>query len=182
MSRFCQNVEASKTIDSKLLKPIISILSRLHERKELGLGDVLLRREALIHEIRKHLLMIQKGPLRAPIGAAIAELDAELRKIEISKVNHPAAWSVGKLDNLKERIFPDESSSVRMRTTNRELEGTVSHRSSASKDVSRNEPEQDMLIDDVDPHPEIIEWSTRVVEEWLAKNGDVLLSEDASED
>ncbi|ESZ97225.1 glycoside hydrolase family 18 protein [Sclerotinia borealis F-4128] len=80
------------------------------------------------------------------IRAVIADLDAELGKIEVSKVNHPAVYSVGRLDSLKERIRPDESSSVRMRKTNKERECKDLNHVAELKDIPQNEMEQDLSI------------------------------------
>lgn len=180
MCNICRKIEIIKNIDSKLLKPIILILSKLHERIEPGLGDSLLRRETRIHTIRRHLFIIQKGPLRILIGAVIADLDAELGKIEVSKVNHPAVYSVGRLDNLKERIRPDESSSVRMRKTNKERECKDLNHVAELKDIPQNEMEQDLSMYDLHPHPQTIEGSIQLVEGWFAGNSEGLLSEGVS--
>ncbi|KAB8290491.1 hypothetical protein EYC80_010921 [Monilinia laxa] len=155
---------------------------------EPNLGDALLRREERIHEIRKHLRVIQVGPLRSLVGAIIANLESELGKIEISKVDHPAFWTVGKLDDLEENIRPDESSSVRMGKIVREEGGRERGTEAMGRETrgkvlnhkkhSRDELEQDHSIYDLHPHPETIEYSTHLVDEWFAKHGEVLLSEE----
>ncbi|KAF7867174.1 hypothetical protein EAF04_005258 [Stromatinia cepivora] len=183
MCNLCRRVEAIKNIDSILLKPIICILSKLHERMETGLGDALIWREARINAIRKGLLRLQVGPLKCLIRAIIADLDAELAKIEVKKMDHPAMFSVGKLNSLKENIRPDESSSIRAQKTNRAGETRVSKSAVALQGITRTQDqvEQDLLADDLHPHADNIQWSTQLVDEWFAKNSDVLLSEGAPE-
>ncbi|KAJ8058554.1 hypothetical protein OCU04_012732 [Sclerotinia nivalis] len=183
MCNLCRRIETIKNIDSILLKPIICILSKLHERIEPGLGDALIWREERINAIRKRLLCLQVGPLKYLIRAIIADLDAELAKIEIKKVDHPAMWSVGKLNSLKENIRPDESSSIRAQKTNRVEEASVPKSTVALQGIARTQDQikQNLLSDDLHPHPDNILWSTQLVDEWFAKNSDVLLSEGASE-
>ncbi|EDN98296.1 predicted protein [Sclerotinia sclerotiorum 1980 UF-70] len=184
MCNLCRRIEAIKTIDSILLKPLICILTKIHEKSEPGLGDVLIWREGRIKAIQKRLLPLQIGPLKYPIRAIIADLESELAKIEVKKMDHPAMRSVGKLNSLKENILPDESSSIRAWKTNRAEEARVAKSTTALKVITQmqGQIERDVLVDDLYPHPDNIQWSTQLVDEWFAKNSDVLLSEGASED
>ncbi|RAL67821.1 hypothetical protein DID88_008548 [Monilinia fructigena] len=155
---------------------------------EPNLGDALLRREERIHAIRKHLRVIQVGPLRSLVGAIMADLESELGKIEVSKMDHPAFWTVGKLDDLEENIRPDESSSVRMRKIVREEGGRAKVMEAMGRETRckvlnrkkhwRDEPEQDYSIYDLHPPPETIEYSNQLVDEWFTKHCEVLISEE----
>ncbi|CAD6447792.1 6fe901b9-0cde-4467-930d-150d637c1c63 [Sclerotinia trifoliorum] len=182
MCNLCRRIETIKTIESILLKPLISILCKFHEKSEPGLGDVLIWREARINAIQKRLLPLQIGPLKYLIRAIIADLESELAKIQIKKMDHPAMWSVGKLNSLKENIRPDESSSIRAWKTNRAEEARVAKSTVAPQSITRTQDhmEQDLLVDDLFPHPDNLQWSTQLVDEWFAKNSDVWLSEGAS--
>lgn len=168
---------------------MINLISKLHEKLEPGLGDVLLRREELVLKIRRRLLPLQKGPLKSLIGGIISDLDAELQRIEERKVDHPAAWSVGKLDRLKEKMGPGESSSVRMRmriVKEREMkgkeQGKVGMRGVDIGGGTQNEEEQGFeLFYEAEPPTENIEYSKQVVEEWFANHGEAFLGEGASE-
>lgn len=185
MCNLCQRLEAIKTIDSTPLKPMIKLITKLHEKLEPGLGDVLLRREELVLKIRRRLLPLQTGLLKSLIGGIISDLDAELQRIEERKVDHPAAWSVGKLDRLKEKMGPGESSSVRMRmrmVKQREMKGKVGMRGVDIGGDTQNEEEQGFeLFYEAEPPTENIEYSKQVVEEWFANHGEAFLGEGASE-
>ncbi|KAA8576018.1 hypothetical protein EYC84_006181 [Monilinia fructicola] len=158
---------------------------------EPNLGDALLRREERIHTIQMRLRVIQAGPLRSLINAIIADLESELGRIEVSKVDHPAFWTVGKLDDLTEVVGPDESSSVRMgkmvrekggrrngvESQKTETRGKVLNHNTVSMELSPSDPEQHDSMYDLHPRPETIEYSTQLVDEWFAKHGEVFLSE-----
>lgn len=164
---------------------------------EPNLGDALIRREERIHTIQKRLRVIQAGPLRSLINAIIADLESELGKIEVSKVDHPAFWTVGKLNDLTEVVGPDESSSVRMgkmgkmgkmvrgkggrrngvESQETETRGKVLNHNTVSMELSPSDPEQHDSMYDLHPRSEAIEYSTQLVDEWFAKHGEVFLSE-----
>ncbi|KAK6615013.1 hypothetical protein H4I95_00165 [Botrytis cinerea] len=113
MCNICRRIEAVQSIDSILLKPLKVILTKLHERIEPELGDSFLRREARIHSIKKNLQCLEIGPLKPIIKLIISDLDSELHKLEVSKLDHPAYRTVGKYNHLKTKIGPDDSSSIR---------------------------------------------------------------------
>ncbi|KAF7926589.1 hypothetical protein EAE99_005784 [Botrytis elliptica] len=119
MCNICQKIEAIQSIDSILLKPIKIILTKLHERIEPELGDSFLRREARIHSIKKNIQCLEIGPLKPIIKIIISDLDSELRKLAVSKVDHPAYRTVGTYNNLTTKIGPDDSSSIRAWLENR---------------------------------------------------------------
>ncbi|KAF7913964.1 uncharacterized protein EAF01_000370 [Botrytis porri] len=119
MCNICQKIKAIQSIDSILLKPLKVILTKLHERIEPELGDSFLRREARIHSINKNLQHLQIGPLKPIIKLIISDLDSELRKLAVSKVDHPAYRTVGKYNDLTTKIGPDDSSSIRKWLENR---------------------------------------------------------------
>lgn len=119
MCNICQKIEAIQSIDSILLKPLKVILTKLHERIEPELGDSFLRREARIHSIKKNIQCLEIGPLKPIIKLIISDLDSELRKLAISKVDHPAYRTVGKYNHLTTKIGPDDSSSIRAWLENR---------------------------------------------------------------
>ncbi|TGO40933.1 hypothetical protein BHYA_0029g00430 [Botrytis hyacinthi] len=113
MCNICQKIEAIQLIDSILLKPLKVILTKLHERIEPELGDSFLRREARIHSIKKNIQCLEIGPLKPIIKLIISDLDSELRKLAVSKADHPAYRTVGKYNHLTTKIGPDDSSSIR---------------------------------------------------------------------
>ncbi|TGO48684.1 hypothetical protein BOTNAR_0464g00080 [Botryotinia narcissicola] len=119
MCSICQKVEAIKSVDSILLKPLKVILTKLHERIEPELGDSFLRREARIHSIKKNIQCLEIGPLKPIIKLIVSDLDSELRKLAVSKADHPAYRTVGTYNDLTTKIGPDDSSSIRAWLENR---------------------------------------------------------------
>ncbi|TGO24272.1 hypothetical protein BPAE_0107g00190 [Botrytis paeoniae] len=102
-----------------ILKPLKVILIKLHERIEPELGDSFLRREARIHSMKKNLQCLRIGPFKPIIKIIVSDLDSELRKLAVSKLDHPAYRTVGKYNDLTTKIGPDDSSSIRKWLENR---------------------------------------------------------------
>jgi hypothetical protein len=169
MCHLCRKLEALKELDSKTIKPIIVLLSRLHKTVEPRLGDLWLWRYDQAIKLRMRLSALHEAIPLTPLEDMLYHVDRELYHIRKNMPDHPTRHSTGRLETLKTSIAVSSSASHQaIRETRQE-----GQQKGSDYEENRHKDLTDLPGSDIDPPQERIQQSVRIVEDWFKRCNEV---------
>jgi hypothetical protein len=170
MCHLCRKLEALKELDSKAIKPILVLLSRLHKTIEPRLGDLWLWRYDQAIKLRTLISALHVAMPVTPLKDMLNHVDRELYHIRKNMPDHPPRRSTGRLETLKTSIAVSSSASHH---ATRETQREGVQKKGDYEEENRHKDLIDLPGSDIDPPQERIQQSVRIVEDWFKRCNEV---------